>query len=371
MALQTWLAVHRYICGSYHIMPHTQILSELKAGKFRPIYFLQGEEAYYIDVISDYIQEHALTEDERSFNQSVLYGLDSDVGTVVSEAKRFPMMAPRQVVIVKEAHKLKNIIPSDDVKEGKEERKGDLLAYAENPQPTTVLVICHKYKKVDARKKKAKDLLAAIERSGGVVFTSDKVKDYKLAEWIQALVTKQGYQIDPRTSGILAEYLGNDLSKITNELGKLYIGLPKGGKVTPELIERNIGISKDFNVFELQSAMTDRNVEKANRILIHFANNPKEHPIQMLLPVMHGFFFKVALLRYAMRAKDRPDPAKLLGVNPYFMKDYTKAASVFDDDKLKRIMAYLRDADIQSKGVDNPSTDHGDIMKELIYKVMH
>jgi DNA polymerase III subunit delta len=349
-------------------MPHNQIISEMKAGKFRPIYFLQGEEAYYIDLISDHIQECALSEDERSFNQTILYGLDSDVAAVVSEAKRFPMMAPRQVVIVKEAQRLKNLIPGDD---GKDDKKGELLAYAESPQPTTVLVICHKYKKVDARKKKAKDLLAAIERSGGVVFTSEKVKDYKLADWVQTLIAKQGYQIDPRTAGILADYLGNDLGKITNELSKLYIGLEKGSKITPELIERNIGISKDFNVFELQSAITDRNVEKANRILIHFANNPKEHPIQMLLPVMHGFFFKVALLRYAMRAKDRPDPAKLLGVNPYFMKDYTKAASVFDDGKLKQIMAHLRDADIQSKGVDNPSTDHGDIMKELIYKVMH
>lgn len=356
-------------------MPHSAILKELKVGKFRPIYFLQGEEPFYIDVISDYIQEHALTEDERSFNQSILYGLDSEVGSIVSEAKRFPMMAPRQLVIVKEAQKLKNIVPNDEAEDKKDknkpEKKGDLLAYAENPQATTVLVICHKYKKLDTRKKKAKDLLTAIEKSGGVVFTSEKIRDYKVAEWIQGIVMQQGYQIDPRTAGILAEYLGNDLSKITNELSKLYIGIEKGAKLTPELIEKNIGISKDFNVFELQNALTERNVDKANRIVIHFANNPKEHPIQMLLPVLHGFFFKVALLHYIPRSKDKPDPVKLLGINPFFLKDYQKAATVYNAQKVQEIMTYLRDADIQSKGVDNPSTGHGDIMKELIFKIMH
>lgn len=357
-------------------MPHTQILAELKAGKFRPIYFLQGEEPHYIDLISDYIQEHALTEDERSFNQTVLYGLDSEVGSIISEAKRFPMMSQRQVVIIKEAQKLKGLVPNEEEEAGKKnekkvEKKGDMLAYAENPQPTTVLVICHKYKKIDSRKKKAKDLLSAIEKSGGVVFTSEKIKDYKLADWILALVTKQGYQMDARTAGILAEYLGNDLSKISNELGKLYISVAKGGKITPELIEKNIGISKDFNVFELQNALIERDVVRANRIIIHFENNPKEHPIQMLLPVLHSFFFKVGMLHFANSSGGKLDPAKLLGINPYFMKDYSKAASVFNAQKLERIMGYLRDADNQSKGVDNPSTGHGDIMKELLFKILH
>jgi DNA polymerase III subunit delta len=358
-------------------MAHEKILSELKAGKYRPVYFLQGDEPYFIDLISDYIQEHALTEDERSFNQSVLYGLDTDVATVVSEAKRFPMMAERQVVIVKEAHKLRNLIPNESgdedkpVKKKEPEKKGELLAYCEKPQPTTVLVICHKYKKIDTRKKKAKDLLAAIETNGGVVFTSERIKDYKVAEWIQAHVTQQGYRIDPRTSGILAEYLGNDLGKIMNELGKLYISMKPGGNVTPELIEQNIGISKDYNMFELQSALVARDVFKANRIIAHYAYNPKDHPIQMLLPVLHSFFFKVALMHHVQRSQGKLDAARTLGVAPFFLKDYQQAAAVFNDKRVRTIMARLREADIRSKGVDNPSTGHGDIMKELVYHILH
>ncbi len=357
-------------------MPHNKILSELKAGKYRPVYFLQGDEPYFIDLISDYIQEHALTEDERSFNQSVLYGLDSDVSTVVAEAKRFPMMAERQVVIVKEAQKLRNLVPTEPDDESKKnkgepEKKGELLAYCEHPQPTTVLVICHKYKKLDTRKKKAKDLLAAIEASGGVVFTSEKIRDYKVAEWIQAHVTHQGYRIDPRTAALLAEYLGNDLGKIINEVGKLYISLKEGGTVTPELIEQNIGISKDYNIFELQSALISKNVFKANRIITHYAYNPKEHPIQMLLPVLHSFFFKVALMHHVQRSQGKLDAARTLGVSPFFLKDYQEAAAVFNDRRLRAIMARLREADIRSKGVDNPSTGHGDIMKELVYHILH
>jgi len=358
-------------------MPHNKIMSELKAGKYRPVYFLQGEEPYFIDLISDFIQENALTEDERSFNQSVLYGLDSEVSTVVAEAKRFPMMAERQVVIVKEAQKLKGLIPNESGDEDKPakkkepEKKGELLAYCENPQPTTVLVICHKYKKLDTRKKKAKELLAAIEQCGGVVLTSEKIKDWKVAEWIQTHVTQQGYRIDPRTSAILAEYLGNDLGKIINELGKLYISMKEGGTVTPDLIEHNIGISKDYNIFELQNALTARDVFKANRIITHYAHNPKEHPIQMLLPVLHSYFFKVSLMHFVQRSQGKLDAARTLGVAPFFVKDYQQAAGVFNDAKLRNIMARLREADIRSKGVDNPSTGHGDIMKELMYHIMH
>lgn len=356
-------------------MTHENIMSELKAGKFRPVYFLQGEEPYFIDLISDFIQGNALTEDERSFNQSVLYGLDSDIGTVISEAKRFPMMAERQVVIVKEAQKLRTLLPAEESDSPKKkdgaEKKGELLAYCEKPQPTTVLVICHKYKKLDSRKKKAKEILAAIEKSGGVVFTSEKIKDWKVAEWIQGHVTAQGYRIDPRTSAILAEYLGNDLGKIINELEKLYISMKKGDTVTPDLIEQNIGISKDYNIFELQNALIARDVMKANRIIVHYAHNPKEHPIQMLLPVLHSFFFKVGLMHFAQKSKGALDPARTLGVAPFFLKDYQKAASAYNEPKLRAVMGYLRDADISSKGVDNPSTGHGDIMKELMFKILH
>lgn len=356
-------------------MTHEKIMAELKAGKFRPVYLLQGEEPYFIDLISDFIQDNALTEDERSFNQSVHYGLDSDVGTVVSEARRFPMMADRQVVIVKEAQKLKGLIPAEESDKAKKkdepEKKGELQHYCESPLKTTVLVICHKYKKLDTRKKKAKDLLAAIEQSGGVVFTSERIKDWKVAEWIQERVAAQGYRIDPRTAAILAEYLGNDLGKIINELEKLYISMKQGDTVTPDLVERNIGISKDYNIFELQNALTSKDVTRVNRIITHYAYNPKEHPIQMLLPVLHSFFFKVGLMHFAQKSKGALDPARVLGVPPFFLKDYQKAASTYNEGKLKAVMSYLRDADNSSKGVDNPSTGHGDIMKELMFKILH
>ncbi|MFM1875547.1 MAG: polymerase subunit delta [Bacteroidota bacterium] len=345
-------------------MPIRNILADMRTGNFKPIYFLQGEEPFYIDRISDYIAEHALTEDERSFNQTVLYGLDTDVSTIVSEAKRFPMMAPRQVVIIKEAQMVKNLIPAG------EDAKSELLNYLENPLPTTVLVICHKYKKIDSRKKIGKGIKAAAENNG-VFYTSEKVKDYLLSGWISDHVQSLGYHIDPRTSTILAEYLGNDLAKIDNELGKLFIDLKPGESITPELIERSIGISKDFNVFELQNAILNRDVNKANRIVLHFGKNQKEHPIQMLVATLYSFFFKILLLHHLQQRGKAKDAARIMRINPYFLKDYQLGARTFSDKKLRNIIAYLREADLKSKGIDNVSTDAGDILKEFIFKVMH
>lgn len=345
-------------------MAFQKILSDLKAGKFQPVYFLQGEEPFYIDAISDFIAENALTEDERAFNQTVLYGLDTDVATIVSEAKRFPMMAQRQVVIIKEAQRIRNLIPTGD------DPKSELLNYIQNPQPTTVLVFCHKYKKIDTRKKIGKGIKAGAEKNG-VFFTSDKIKDWELSKWITDHVQALGYQIDPRTASILAEYLGNDLAKINNELGKLFIDLEKGGKLTPELIERNIGISKDYNIFELQNAILNRDVQKANRIIVHFAKHQKEHPIQMLLPTLHGFFYRIALLQYLQKRNRGSEATKVLRVNPYFIKDYQLGARTYSEKKLKAIFRYLSEADKKSKGIDNISTDNGDLLKEFVFKVMH
>lgn len=341
-----------------------KILSDLQSGNFKPVYFLQGEEPFYIDKISDFIAENALTEDERSFNQTVLYGLDTDVATIVSEAKRFPMMAQRQVVIIKEAQRVRNLIPAG------EDAKSELLNYFQNPQPTTVLVMCHKYKKIDARKKIGKGIKTAAEKHG-VFFTSEKVKDWNLSSWIEERVKSLGYHTDPRTASILAEYLGNDLGKIENELGKLFIDLKKGEAITPELIERNIGISKDYNIFELQKAIINRDVAKANKIVLHFAKNQKEHPIQMVLPTLQGYFYKIILLQYLQKRNRGGEAAKVLKVNPYFIKDYQLGARTFSEKKLKAIFRYLREADVKSKGVDNPGTDSGELLKELIFKIMH
>ncbi|MBP9152998.1 MAG: DNA polymerase III subunit delta [Flavobacteriales bacterium] len=345
-------------------MPIRNILADLRAGKYKPVYFLQGEEPFYIDRISDYIAEHALAEDEKSFNQSVLYGLDSDIGTIVSEAKRFPMMAQRQVVIVKEAQLIRNLIPSG------EDATSELVSYLENPLPSTVLVLCHKYKKIDSRKKLGKRLKTAVEKHG-VFYTSEKVKDYTLPTWISDHVQTLGYHIDPRTATIMAEYLGNDLAKIDNEIGKLFIDLKKGGSITLDLIEKNIGISKDFNVFELQNAILNRDVQKANRIIIHFSKNQKEHPIMMLTATLHGFFFKIMMLQYLQENKRAHEAAKVMKINPYFIKDYQLGARNFTQKKLRNIIGYLRDVDIKSKGINNTSTDAGDLMKELVFKIMH
>lgn len=339
-------------------------MADLKAGTYKPVYFLQGEEPFYIDRISDYIAENALTEDEKSFNQSVLYGLDTDVAAIVSEAKRFPMMAQRQVVIIKEAQLIRNLVPSG------EEATSELVTYMENPLPSTVLVFCHKYKKIDARKKLGKRLKTAVEKHG-VFYTSEKVKDWTLATWIADHVQTRGYKIDPKTSNILAEYLGNDLGKIDNELGKLFIDLKKSEAITLDLIEQHIGISKDFNVFELQNAMLNRDVNKANRIIIHFSKNPKEHPIMMLTATLYGFFFKIILLQYLQKRGRANEAAKMLRVNPYFIKDYELGARTFSEKKLRSIISYLRDADLKSKGIGNLSTDAGDLMKELVFKIMH
>lgn len=339
-------------------------MADLQAGAFKPVYFLQGEEPFYIDSISDYIAQHALTEDERSFNQTVLYGLDTDVATIVSEAKRFPMMAQRQVVIIKEAQRIRNLLPSG------EDAKSELVTYLQDPQPTTVLVFCHKYKKIDARKKLGKALKAAVEENG-VFFTSEKVKDWNLASWISNHVKALGYQINVQSSNILAEYLGNDLAKIDKELSKLFIDLKKGESISPELIERNIGISKDFNVFELQDAILHRNVNKANRIVIHFSKNPNEHPIMKLTATLYGYFFKIILLQYLQKEKRTNEAVKVLRINPYFLKDYELGARTFSPQKLKRIISYLRDADLKSKGIGSVSTNQGDLMKELVFKIMH
>lgn len=347
-------------------MPIRNILADMRSGNYKPIYFLQGEEPFYIDRISDYIAEHALTEDEKSFNQTVLYGLDTDVSTIVSEAKRFPMMAQRQVVIIKEAQRIRNLIPSGDG----DEVKSELLAYMENPLPSTVLVLCHKYKKIDARKKIGKAMKAAAEKNG-VFFTAEKVKDWHLSGWISDHVQSLGYHIDPRTSNILAEYLGNDLAKIDNELGKLFIDLQPGGHITADLVERNIGISKDFNVFELQNAILNRDVHKANRIILHFANNQKEHPIQMLVGTLFSFFFKIIMLQHLQKRGKAKDAAKIMRVNPYFIKDYQLGARTFSEKKLRSIIGYLRDADMKSKGIGNVNTDAGELLKEFIFKVMH
>ncbi|HEY4617250.1 MAG TPA: DNA polymerase III subunit delta, partial [Flavobacterium sp.] len=309
-----------------------KILNNIKGGNIKPIYFLMGEEAYYIDIISDYIEKNVLSEEEKGFNQTVLYGRDVSVEDIVSTAKRYPMMAERQVVIVKEAQDLSRTIDK-------------LESYAENPMLTTVLVICYKYKTLDKRKKTTK-LLA----KSGLVYESKKLYENQVGDWIKRILAGKKYTIEPKANAMLVEFLGNNLGKINNELEKLQIVLPKGSVITAKDIEENIGFSKDFNVFELRKAIGERNQLKAYTIAENFANNPKENPMVVTTSLVFGFF--IQLLKYhGLKDRNPKNVAAVIGVNPFFMKEYDVALKNYPMKKVSQIVASLRDIDVKSKGV--------------------
>ena len=328
------------------------IVNNIKAGNVKPIYFLMGEETYYIDKISDFIEDSILDEAEKGFNQVVMYGRDVSVEEIASSAKRFPMMAEKQVIIVKEAQDLSRTIEK-------------LTSYAENPQPTTVLVLNYKYKKLDKRKK----LYKAIDKVG-VIFESKKLYENQVSDWIRRVLGGRNYKIEPKAAQMLVEFLGTDLSKINNELEKLITILPVNSIISPEDIEENIGISKDFNNFELRKAVGEKQIVKANRIINYFAENPKSNPIVMTISLLNSFFTQ--LLQYhGLQSKDKMNVAKSLGVNPYFVNDYVTAAKNYPMRKVSQVIGLLREADLKSKGVGANALPQADILKELLFKIMH
>jgi len=327
-----------------------QIINSIKQGSIAPIYFLMGEERYYIDGISDYIEENELSEEEKGFNQVVLYGRDVSVEDIVSNAKRYPMMAERQVVIVKEAQDLSRTIEN-------------LVSYAENPQPTTVLVICYKYKKLDARKK-----LAKVLKNSAVLFESKKLYENQVPDWIRNVLAGKGYTITPKAAQMLTEFLGNDLSKVNNELEKLQLIIKPGEQITPQVIEENIGISKDFNNFELQSAIGAKDIKKAFGIVQYFGQNPKNHPMVMTVALLYNFFSK--LLKYHSLS-DKSMAPKVLGVNPYFIKEYQIAARNYPMKKVSKIVTAIREIDMKSKGVGAANLPQSDLLKELLTKIFN
>jgi len=329
-----------------------QIVSDIKKGVFKPVYFLMGNEAYYIDKISDYIEKNVLTEEERGFNQVVLYGRDSSIEDIVSNAKRYPMMAERQVVIVKEAQDLSRTIEN-------------LVSYVENPQPTTVLVICYKYKTLDKRKK-----LSKIIGKNGVLFESKKLYENQVGEWIRRVLSGKGYQIEPKAALMLVEFLGTDLSKISNELDKLMIVLPKDSLISPIHIEENIGISKDYNNFELRKAVGEKQIVKVNQIINYFSDNPKSNPLVVTISLLNSFFTQL-LIYHGLSDKSKGNVAKALRVNPYFVGDYLSAARNYPMRKVSQVISLLRTADLKSKGVGTQNLATKDILKELLFKVMH
>jgi DNA polymerase-3 subunit delta len=329
-----------------------KIVNDIKAGNIKPIYFLMGEEAYYIDKLSDYIEGNVLTEEEKGFNQTVLYGRDVTIEDIVSTAKRYPMMAERQVVIVKEAQDLSRTIDK-------------IESYAENPMPSTVLVICYKYKTLDKRKKVTK-LLA----KNGIVYESKKLYENQVGDWIKRVLAGKKYSIEPKANAMLVEFLGTDLSKINNELEKLQIILPKGSTITPHHIEENIGFSKDFNVFELRKAIGDKNQLKAYTIADNFAQNPKDNPMVVTTSLVFSFF--VQLLKYhGLKDKNPNNVSKVLSVNPFFLKDYDIALKNYPMRKVSQIVTSLRDIDVKSKGVGANALPQSDLLKEMLFKIFN
>lgn len=333
------------------VQTEKEIVADLKAGKFRPVYLLTGEENYYIDLVSNFFEKNVIAADFRDFDQTVVYGPEVDMPTVIDLAKRYPMMSPVQLVLVKEAQGIA--------------RDWELLAkYLENPQPQTVLVFCYRHKKLNKNSKAYKAI-----NSVGVVFEKNKLRDYEVPSWIANVVQKKGYSITQTGAVLIAESLGNDLGKIANELSKVYISMPEGGTINEDVIETNIGISKEYNAFELQNAIGRRDVVQCNKIVNHFAANPKDNPIQLVIASLYGYFIKVMLYH---QEPDKNKAASVLKVSPYFLKDYEKAAQNYSLGKLASCIGYLYEADLKSKGVRNNGTiSDGEILKELVFKIIH
>lgn len=329
------------------------ILRELRSKQYRPIYYLMGEEAYYIDLISDYIMDNVLTDTEKQFNLSVVYGADVDIATVINAAKRYPMMSEHQVVIVKEAQSIRNI--------------DELSYYLQKPLRSTILVMCHKHGVLDRRKK----LAAEIEKVG-ILFESKKLKEAQLPAFITSYMKRKGVDLEPKATSMLADFVGTDLSRLTGELEKLIITLPKGQtRVTPEQIERNIGISKDYNNFELRSALVERNVLKANQIINYFEKNPKTNPLQMTLSLLFGFYSNLMLAYYAPE-KSEQGIASFLGLkSPWQAREYQTAMKRYSGVKTMQIIGEIRYTDAKSKGIGNSSLTDSELLRELVFKILH
>ena len=332
-------------------MDHKLLLKEIRNKKFEKIYFLHGEEPYFIDVLTKAIQENALEESERDFNQSILYGKDAELLSLVSELKSYPMMAERRLVILKEAQDFKAL---------------ELLeSYLENPVTTTIFVVCYKYKTFDARKKTLKNAL-----KNGVVFKSEKVKEYQLAEWLQQNVKATGYEMTSKACMLMIESLGNDLGRIVKELEKLAVLIEKGTIINENHIEENIGISKDYNVFELTNAVANKDNLKALKIVDYFEHNPKAGELVFVISNLFKFFSQI-MRSHFLPNKSREAVAQALGVHPFVAGELTNAKNKYDPRKIASNIALIHEYDLKSKGVGNTSATQGELMRELVYQLIH
>ena len=332
---------------------YEEIARDLKNRIYKPVYYLMGEETYYIDKISEYIAQTVLTDEEKEFNLTVMYGADTEVATIINAAKRYPMMSEYQVVIVKEAQSVKKM--------------EELSFYLQKPLQSTILVLCHKHGTIDRRKK----LAAEIEKVG-VLFESKKINDAQLPGFIASYLKRKSVDIEPKASEMMAEFVGTDLSRMAGELEKLVITLPQGTRrVTPEHIEKNIGISKDYNVYELRAALVAKDVLKANTIIHFFAQNPKANPIQQTLGGLFGFFSNLMLAYYAPEKTEQGIAAQLGLRSTWQAREYITAMRNYSGVKVMQIIGEIRYCDARSKGVGNSSLSDADLLRELIYKILH
>lgn len=347
---------------------YDELMRDLKNKVYHPVYLLQGEEPFYIDQLSDYIGSHVLSNTETEFNQTILYGRDTELATLVATAKRYPMMANYQVVIVKEAQDIKNLLPRESKNKDKKSESEDqnpLFQYLQKPLKSTVLVLCYKYGTLDKRTRIGK----AFEKVAAV-FESKKLYDNKIPDWVNSYVKSRGFRISSKAAMLICEYTGADLSRIVNELDKMLLNVKKETEIDLQHIEQNIGISKEFNVFELQHALGQKNILKANRIINYFAANPKSNPIPMTLANLFGYFTKV-MHYHSLSDKSKRAAAIALGVSEFFIADYERAYKNYSPRKLELIFSHLHDYDMRSKGVGANNEDSGELMKELVFKILH
>lgn len=335
-------------------MEFDHIIKDLKNKQYRSIYFLHGEESYFIDEIAHYIEKNVLSESERAFNQTIFYGKDVNHMDIVDTARRYPMMSSHQVVLLKEAQDMKSL--------------GELLSYVERPMESTILVICHKHKRFNFNSKFGKAL-----KKDAVVFESKPLYDNQVPAWISAFLKKKKLSITPKAAELIADYLGSDLSKVANELDKLAINLPPGTEVNDQHIEANIGISKDYNIFELQRALGQRDVLKANRIINYFAANPKKNPMPVLIGALYGYFSKVYVYHAAKNLPEKELLSTLQLRSNYFLKEYRASARNFPPAQAEKAITLLKEYDLKSKGVGYNSTGkpEGELMKELVWRLLH
>lgn len=336
-------------------MEFENIVSKINKRIYSPVYFLSGEEPYFIDKISKLIENTVLDESERDFGLNVVYGKDVTIDQVLALAKEYPGFGPYKVVIVREAQHIREIEKSDYLK-----------AYIKKPVETTILVFDYKYKKVDKRTEFAK-LIA----KHGVLYQSTPKRDYEMPDYIEKVLQSKGFRISPETKMLLAESLGTNLSKIENEINKLLLNVEKGAEITPDIVEENIGISKEYNIFELQRALASRDIVKANKIINYFGANPKEYPAIMQIVMIFTYFRKIFHFHFIKDKSDRNRVAAEIGISPYFVREYAAAARIYNPKKLRQIFRLLREFDQKAKGVESAPIEDGELMKELVFKIMH